>query len=344
MIPNIFEIATKELHQDAFLTWLLMWGDPSNKKYDNDLHICSQEFISHLIGQQNSLQITKIDAGRQWNNIDIWAEVFTPKNNYFIIIEDKTFTTERTNQLKTYKKIAEEYSANNNFKLICVYIKTGSEPENVLKKIRDQGFTTFNRDSFLILFEKYKNISNNIFIDFHNRIISLEASYNAYNSTLIEKWNDHCWIGFYQFLEREIGLVLWHYVNPPSGGGFWNACLNWEYWNGFPVYLQIEQGNLCFKIATHPDELDFELDIERGIVRNNWHDIIIRNSEKLGYTKIRRPQRFGNGNYMTCALVSKNDWLGENNSLIDKANIIDKLKHYIKFLNECLKDEAKRII
>ena len=29
MKPNLFSIATKELSQDAFITWLLQWADDS---------------------------------------------------------------------------------------------------------------------------------------------------------------------------------------------------------------------------------------------------------------------------------------------------------------------------
>ena len=84
--PNIFEIATKELSQDAFITWLLKWADDSCKNLDEDLHQCGKEFVSTLIKKQNpnfSESINKVEAGRQWENIDVWAEV---NDKYFIII------------------------------------------------------------------------------------------------------------------------------------------------------------------------------------------------------------------------------------------------------------------
>jgi len=30
--PNLYEIATTELSQDAFIAWLLQWGDIENKE------------------------------------------------------------------------------------------------------------------------------------------------------------------------------------------------------------------------------------------------------------------------------------------------------------------------
>ena len=104
MKPNIFEIATKELSQDAFITWLLKWADDSCKNLDEDLHQCGKEFVSALIKKQNpnfSEFINKVEAGRQWENIDVWAEV---NDKYFIIIEDKINSSEHSDQLKRYKE------------------------------------------------------------------------------------------------------------------------------------------------------------------------------------------------------------------------------------------------
>jgi hypothetical protein len=49
MKPNIFEIATKELTQDGFITWLLQWADPDNKKHDEKLNACAIGFVKFLI-------------------------------------------------------------------------------------------------------------------------------------------------------------------------------------------------------------------------------------------------------------------------------------------------------
>ena len=122
--PNIFEIATKELSQDAFITWLLKWADDSCKNLDEDLHQCGKEFVSTLIKKQNpnfSESINKVEAGRQWENIDVWAEV---NDKYFIIIEDKINSSEHSDQLKRYKEIAEKWcQENNKEKPICIYLK-----------------------------------------------------------------------------------------------------------------------------------------------------------------------------------------------------------------------------
>ena len=52
MKPNIFDIATKELSQDAFITWLLAFADNDNQQYDKELNLCAKEFVSMLIKKQ----------------------------------------------------------------------------------------------------------------------------------------------------------------------------------------------------------------------------------------------------------------------------------------------------
>lgn len=339
MRPNIFDIATKELHQDAFIAWLLQWGEPNNKQFNESLNLCGQKFIQQLIStqhQQRISNISKVEVGRQWENIDVWAEVYTTEGNYLIIIEDKTFTSEHSDQLLKYRKSGEDFCLKNDFNLVSIYLKMGSEPEKDLKAIRSKGFSTFSRYDFINLLSDYKDIEDSIFRDFSDRLERLEAAYNAFETTNINNWNDHCWIGFYQFLEKEIGLVTWHYVNPPAGSGFWNACLNWEDWDGFPVYIQIEQGKLCFKIATHPDEINFEVEFNRNEKRNEWYRVLISQSQKAGIAEIRKPDRFGSGNYMTTAMVDRDIWLGNGEVIIDKAQVIDRLKKYKEFLELCL--------
>ena len=104
--PNIFRLATKELSQDAFFTWLLQWADKKHIQFDPQLNEIAQDFVRLLIGQSVDYQINKVEAGRQWNNIDIWAEI---NDEYFIGIEDKTNTGEHFEQLERYKKIAESH-------------------------------------------------------------------------------------------------------------------------------------------------------------------------------------------------------------------------------------------
>ena len=173
--PNIFDIATKELSQDAFITWLLQYSDDKYKHVDELLNNCGRTFIRQLILKQLkdfNVPIEKVKAGRQWNNIDVWVEV---NDKYFIIIEDKTNTSHHSNQLQRYKTDAEKWCLENNYeKPICIYLKTGNESQRSLNEIQKHGFSIFDRVDFLLILEQFKDSTNNIFIDFRERLSKLE--------------------------------------------------------------------------------------------------------------------------------------------------------------------------
>jgi len=336
MKPNIFSIATKELHQDAFIAWLLQWADPDNEQHDKDLFQTGTRFIKALLIKNHEigdLEILKVRAGRQWENIDVYVEVDTSNGKYLIVIEDKTFTSARIGQLERYRKSGEDWCKKYKAKLGCVYLKTGSESEKRLGMIRKRGFQPFNRKEFISILDQFPYKGNEILLDFRERLHQLQKAHDAFETTVVAKWNDECWIGFYQFLEQNMGITDWHLVNPPGGSSFWNAVINWEDWFGFPVYLQIEQGKLCFKIS-HGDS-DIE-DYSRSEIRNLWYEVIRKKAAAQHEKTIHRPDRFGTGDYMTCAFIHKGDWLGKADELINKEEVLRHIKHYKNFLKSLL--------
>lgn len=336
MKPNIFDIATKELSQDAFVTWLLQFADNYNKQYNILLNDCGKKFAYRLIRKHLpnfNEQIIKVKAGRQWDNIDVWAKI---NDKYLIIIEDKTITSHHSNQLKRYKDNFEKWCVKNNFESpICIYLKTGNESQNSLSQIEKYGFSIFSRIDLIDLLSQFKDITNEIFVDFFERLTRIEKSNSEFENKQIKSWNGNDWQGFFQFVEKEISIVNWHYVNNPSGG-FWNACLNWDYWGDYPAYIQLEQGKLCFKISTDPEEVKMPENLTRSDIRNKFHSLILIKAKELGFNYIRRPDRFGSGNYMTAAVVDGENWLGAENEIIDKEKIIKTLNMYLSFLRKII--------
>ncbi|MBD8019067.1 PD-(D/E)XK nuclease family protein [Kaistella pullorum] len=344
MKPNIFDIATKELNQDAFITWLLKFADPKYQSANQKLNTCGKTFVTQLIKKQLSTfdeQINKVEAGRQWENIDVWAEI---NEKYLIIIEDKINSSHHSNQLSRYKENAEKWCKNNNYKEpICIYLKTGNESQSRLSQIEKNGYSIFSRLDFINLLNEFKDINNDIFIDFYERLKRIEKSNNEFENKIIKDWNGNDWQGFFQFLEKEIPIENWDYVNNASGG-FWNAVLNWDYWNIYPAYIQLEEGKLCFKISTDPNELDLPENLTRGEIRNHLHKLIMNQAKNSGFENIKRPTRFGNGNYMTVAIVNREDWLGKENETIDKENIVKTLTEYVNFLRTIIVEPQKNVI
>ena len=335
MKPNIFEISTKELSQDAFITWLMMWADNSNKQYDENLNKCSINFIESLIKKEHvdfDEKISKVSVYRQINNIDVYAEI---NDKYLIIIEDKTNSKQHSNQLLRYKSYAESVCNDKNYeKPICIYLKTGNESFQNLNSVRDKGFKIYDRKQFVNILNKYE-IKNNIYQDFKLRLKRLEHINNQWEAKPIKEWNGDDWQGFFQFLDEEIELVGWDYVNNPSGG-FWNAVLNWNYWGIYPAYVQIEQHKLCFKVSTDPAEVTMPEGEKRGSVRNNLSRLIIDTAKEKGLN-VKKPKRFGSGKYMTVAVVEPSDWFGNINEKIDSEAVKKNLIGYKEFLQELIK-------
>ena len=334
MKPNIFEISPKELTQDGFITWLLRWADPSNKEYNEELNKCAVDFINDVLMKQykEKIEITKVVAKRQREKIDIWADI---NEKYLIIIEDKTFTSASSGQLEEYKKRAGDWYKEDKRELICVYLKTGTETKKSLQDNEEKGFVIVGRSDLISFFSKYNidDIDNDIFEDFVSKIVKLEKAEKAFETEAIGKWDENCWIGFYNYLESIFNESHWEYVPNRSGGflGFFWCFYNWK---GYEVKLQIEQGKLCqgklcFKIGSVKKE-------NRKQVTNEWYNIVNQKSLEKGKKEIKRPKRFGSGFYITVAIVEREDWLGNDNEIINKDKVIDKLKEYEHFLDYCL--------
>lgn len=339
MKPNIFDISTKELSQDAFITWLLQWADENNATFDKSLNKCGLDFVKELIRKEYrnfDENITKVRAGRQWKNIDVWAEI---NDKYLIVIEDKTYTGQHSGQLERYKLTAENWCKEQQPKYkkpICIYLKTGNESQQSLNKVIDEGFNVFNRQEFITLLSN-NDLKNDIYNDFKTRLDRIEQLNHRWETKIIKDWNGNDWQGFFQFLEKEINLISWDFVNNQNGG-FWNAVLNWDYWDIYPVYIQTEEYKLCFKISTDPDEPVVMPENEtRGSIRNKLSSIILNAAKEKGISTIRRPNRFGNGKYMTVAVVDAENWLGDRNEKINKEKVVERLLSYKNFLLETIK-------
>ena len=334
MKPNLFEIATKELSQDAFITWLLKYADKSCQTIDSDLHLCAVDFVNQLIKKTypnfNEV-IVKVEAGRQWENIDVWAKV---NEKYLIVIEDKTTSGKHSDQLPRYKEIAKNWCIENKYEdPTCIYLKTGNESQKELKNIVKEGFEIFKRIDIINILKKYSTIENNIFIEFKENLEKREKRNNEYSTKKIGEWQSSDFEGFYQLLEQEMEIVNWHKVDNPSGG-FWNALLSWTYLGKYPTYLQLEERKLCFKISTHIDDLDEPMSENRGAVRNNISQVILEKAKEIGYDEIKKPSRFGDGVWMTVAVVESEYWLGKQNDFVDITKVVEILTKYLTFMKD----------
>ncbi|MCR4664485.1 MAG: hypothetical protein K5660_03870 [Paludibacteraceae bacterium] len=281
--PNLFNYATSELSQDAFILWLLDWANPQYKDADEQLNAAAQKFVRFLLDKnKNDLQIESVKCYKQLKNIDVLAIV----NNVFaILIEDKTDTSEHDNQLTNYtqwlknegKKIL---NIENEPELHCIYYKTGNESYYYLNKLEKKykndlekkykndhsnvAFKILLRSDILnVLKEVFPSSLNPIFIDYVNHLQRIEKQTQSYTKKSVSEWGSRAWQGFYMALENclnekltpkeEDKLTLCKWVNDPYNDA-WDFKLPKFSINeddSIKLYLQIDSKNGCLSIRTY---------------------------------------------------------------------------------------------
>ena len=103
MKVNLFDFATKELSQDAFLLWLVSNADKHYQE-DESLHKVAQSFVRALIGPYKK-EIVSVKVEKQWKHIDV---AFSVNDDVFVIIEDKAGACLHGDQLERYQNDAIE--------------------------------------------------------------------------------------------------------------------------------------------------------------------------------------------------------------------------------------------
>lgn len=143
--PNIFfalKMASYEIRHSNFLAWLLQ---------PNESHGLGEIFITRFLrdilllnpsGQVSLVEIPSFDfkkviVRREWKNIDILVQI----NKVLVIIENKVFSVEHSNQLKKYLSAVDQEYDSSYRKLFVFLTPTGiaaSDTENYLSYSYEQ--------------------------------------------------------------------------------------------------------------------------------------------------------------------------------------------------------------
>lgn len=322
---NLFNYATSELSQDAFLCWLLSYAQ--EKKYSGDdakLKKCAQSLIKvFLLGQKGifekdlikeDLIVEKIE--KQWKYIDVLVTLESDKK---IIIEDKTYTTDHDNQLQRYIKDVETQGK----KVYGVYYKTGFCCETIEDDMY-KGYYFFGLNKIKEFFEKYDDIDNAIFNNYRDFIMEYHKERNNFIGLPVSKWTPTMIQGFYDNLVKKIklkgeltdGHCGYGYVPNKSGGfyGLWlipkgesNFKTNKEQTMKYIPYIQMQfeakkdlNGKqqstikICLKIEVK--EGDDYINLRNEITKGERIFEVNLDNETI---KFEKPQRWGSGRTMT---------------------------------------------
>lgn len=319
--PNLFEFATSELSQDAFICWLISWAKPEMASFDSELHEVGKRLLLkfyELAEKKAPDRFEKIEVNKQSKRIDI---LVTVNGTDKIIIEDKTDTNEHSEQLRRYKDliVAENPSLEN---IICIFFKTGEQSN--FETVKQDGYCLFLRKDFLNILESGHLVKNSIFVDFYQYLKNLDQHYLSYLTKAPRDWYWGSWQGFYSELKRRhIVDGNWSYVPNPSGG-FWGFWWHWRKWHeASHVYLQLENEQLCFKI---------QVDEQEG--RSKLRDACSKTLISLGGGRLVRPAHMGKGKYMTVAHLSCGDYrCSDRDGKLDWIKTLEILKEAEALLN-----------
>lgn len=310
--PNLFEFATSELSQDAFLCWLMSWSQETHRSLDKNLHDTSVDFVSMMFNVHGIPvpKIEKIEITRQFQGLDILAII---NNTYAVLIEDKTFTKNHSNQLERYRE-AVEMAYPDKIQL-PIYYKIADQSH--YRSVVDAKYFPFTRDRMLKILQRgrKKGANHPIFLDYLAYLEKLESKIKGYKIKPIIDWDDFAWQGFYMELQKHFE-GSWGYVSNPRGGfwGFW-----WKLKSNKNFYLQLEQQLLCVKIEAEdvPNLREF---------RNKEMASVLLESEKHGLN-LKKPSRLSTGKTMTIAQKA-NYIRTQENGLIDMDKTIEELKKF----------------
>ena len=161
MKNNLFSFATSELSQDAFICWCFNWINYPNE----ELYFMAKDIFFYLLKEEKDLENEEIEIKRQVKKIDVLVLLKKSKKAY--IIEDKTYTSEHSDQINKYREtIKNEFKEEiNNIK--TVYFKTGFWFSDDYKTANDESkVIKIDRENFLGILKQYRG-KNQILDDYY---------------------------------------------------------------------------------------------------------------------------------------------------------------------------------
>ena len=117
---NIFNFATNELSQDAFICWCLNWINMPVRDDNASGRQFGARFLSRLLNEAYDVSgVNQIYIFRQLLNIDVL--VLVPELQVALIIEDKTSSQEHGNQINRYKYLLSKTFESNQYSGLDIY-------------------------------------------------------------------------------------------------------------------------------------------------------------------------------------------------------------------------------
>ena len=233
---NIFKFATSELSQDALLCYWFNFA--TNEHFDESIpeRESAQELLATIISKwtktpidYSTIKVNKIV--RQFNHIDVLLQV---NNKYLILIEDKIYTSERTDQVSRYVEELEKYDKD---KILSTFNTTMDDKIiiPVYFKMIDQSeyketYIPITRSIVLNILNKYSFEAASLIEMFKEHVSDIENQVENYNDEPFSNWGFNHFSGFYSKLKDSLDTSRgFGYGAVPNKKGTFFGC--WWYFS-----------------------------------------------------------------------------------------------------------------
>lgn len=347
--PNLFDYATSELSQDAFICYTLAFYEKNYIKSIKEYEF-SKLFLEYILEKLDlKIYVENLEIRKQYKNMDV---LLILNKEYYIIIEDKINSNEMEKQISGYRKKLEEDVEIKKENIFAIYFKTGDESYTNLKlkekKVNDIKISTFIiREEILELFKKYEG-NNSIFKDYQKHFQKVQDEISDYKSLIYaEQYPWRKIIGFYKALDMEFVKLKKQNKLAKNIGFNWGYTPNQR--GGFMCYyfnhiLENERYSFYLQIENPVNELEYKHTVL--VVKVCAENLEDRNINVL--YKVRdifedeedfiKPKRYCKGTWMT-ALWIKNFIAVKNNEIDIKQtafNIVEYMEKLILKKEELL--------
>jgi hypothetical protein len=191
-MKNIFDYATKELSQDAFLRWFL----------ESDIDDSGKKLLSAFTGLESN-KISNIHTKAQIKKIDILVEFIYENKECVLIIEDKIESNQHDNQLNRYSEIVKKKYENAN--QYFVYYKprflNDEEPIN-------NEWIGFGLERIHNFFSQYLHHTNLII---HSYALYIDAIYKKMTTTSTLPISEWDYLDALSFFENKVEKIFRKY-------------------------------------------------------------------------------------------------------------------------------------
>ena len=318
---NIFNYATSELSQDAFICYLASFAF-KDAIADTTLNECARNMLHLFVPEIDADDVVLESIEQQFNlenigRLDVLLTAQSKGKVYKIIVEDKTFTKDYKGQLINYKKGVQKLFPK--YEVHGVFYKTGFQSN--LSAAQEAAYVIITREKILeFLKPVVTKTGNQVIVDYYNYWKDFQDDVVLFSEKSIQNWNWKQIYGFYNYLQNDVFPQknnYWEgygYVANAADGfyGFWFGLNDDSVMiknTKFSLYLQLEavpwQNPTDLKICL---KLSCESDPKQEDVRNARNGILYEDDWSYRIKKYHfiKPKRVVGAKYMTIGIFDGN--------------------------------------